>query len=73
MGVMGAQEEEHNRNTKEKLLGGCVLRTVVDLLPHVKVIEGAAIEFEGDSSDIVEHYVGANHVRNVGKRPRRLL
>lgn len=73
VGIMGAQQKEHNGNTKEKLLGGRVLGTVVDLLPHVEVIEGTTIEFEGDSSDIVEHDVGADHVGNVGKRPRRLL
>lgn len=69
VGIMGAQEKEHNGNTEEELLGGRVLSTVVDLLPHVEVIEGTAIEFEWNSSDIVEHDVGADHVGNVGQGP----
>ena len=73
VGIMGAQEKEHNGNTEEKLLGRSVLSTVVDLLPHVEVIEGTAIEFEGDSSDIMEHDVGADHVGYVGQGPRCLL
>lgn len=73
VGIMGAQEKQHNRYTEEKLLCGRVLSTVVDLLPHVEVIEGTAIEFEWDSSDIVEHDVGADHVGYVGQGPRCLL
>lgn len=73
MGVVGAEEKQRNWDTEEKLLGGRVLGTVVDLLPHVKVVKGTAVEFERHAADIVKHQVRAEHVGHVGEGPRSLL
>lgn len=73
MRIMGAEEEEDDGNAEKELLGGGVLSAIVDLLPHVQVVERAAIKLERDSSNVVEHDVRSEHVRNVGQRPRRLL
>lgn len=66
---MGAEEKQHNGHAEKKLLGWRVLGAVVDLLPHVEVVEGAAVELEGYAADVVEHEVRAEHVGNVGQRP----
>lgn len=73
MGVVGAQEEEHDRDAEQEFLGGSVLGPIIDLLPHVQVVIGTPIELEGNSADIVEHDVRAKHVCYVGQCPRGLL
>lgn len=73
VGVVGAEEEENDGNAEEKFLGGGVLSAVVDLFPHVEVVEGAAVEFERDAANVVKHEIGAKHVCHVGQRPRRFL
>lgn len=73
MGVMGAQEEKRDRYAEKKLLGWSVLSAIVDLLPHIQVVEGSAVELERYAANVVEHDVRANHVGNVGQRPRRFL
>ena len=55
MRVVRAQQEEQNRNDQQELLRGCILISVVDLLPHVEVVVGASVELKGDSADPVEH------------------
>jgi len=47
-------------HTNEPLLRGCVLSTVVDLLPESELIVGACVEVvtERDAGDPVEHKVG---------------
>lgn len=57
MGVVGAQEKEYNGHAEEKLFCRGILGAVVDLFPHVQVVEGAAIELEGDASYVMEHDV----------------
>jgi len=55
MSIVGAEEEESDGHSQKELLGGCVLRTVVDLLPHVEVVESTAVELEGHSTHVMEH------------------
>lgn len=69
MGVVGAEEEEHNGHTEQELLGRCVLVPIVDLLPHVEIIVGTSVELEGDAPHIVEHKEGAEHIADVGQGP----
>lgn len=57
VGIVRAEEEEYDGDREEELLGGGILGAIVNLLPHVEVIEGSAIEFEWNTSDIVEHDV----------------
>lgn len=66
MGIVSAKQEEHDGYAEEELLGRCVLGAIIDLLPHVEVVESATVEVEGYSPDVMEHDVGAEHVRNVG-------
>jgi hypothetical protein len=73
MGVVGAQEEEHNGHAEQELLGGGVLVAVVHLLPHVEVVVGAGVEFKGHAAHVVEHQVRAKHVADVGQGPGDLL
>jgi len=73
VGIVCAQEEKHNRYTEQELLGWCVLRPIVDLLPHVQVIIGAAVEVEWNAANPVEHDVRPEHIGYVGKSPRSLL
>ena len=73
MRVMRAQQEEHDGHAEQELLGRRVLIAVVDLLPHVEVVVGARVEFERHALHPVEHQVGAEHVGDVGQRPRRFL
>lgn len=69
VGVMGAEEEEHNGHTEQELLGRCVLVSIVDLLPHVEIIIGASVELEGDAPHPVKHKEGAEHIADVGQGP----
>lgn len=73
MGVVRAKQKEDDGHGEEELLGRSVLGAVVDLLPHVEVVEGAGVELEGHAADVMEHDVRPKHVRDVGERPRRLL
>lgn len=67
--VVRGQQKQNNGHAEQELLGGRVLGTVVDLLPHVEVVVGAAVELKGHAPDVVEHDVRADHVRDVGQRP----
>jgi hypothetical protein len=71
--IMGAEEEQHYWHAEEKLFGWSVLGAIVDLFPHVQVIESSAIEFEGHATNVVEHEIRAEHVGDVCQRPRGLL
>lgn len=73
MGIVGAEEEEHDRHAKEELLGRGVLVAIVDLLPHVEIVVGTGVELEGDAPHPVKHEEGAEHVADVGEGPRGLL
>ena len=73
MRIVSAQEEQDDRYTEQKFLGRRVLSAVIDLLPHVQIIEGPAIKVERDAANVVEHDVRAEHVRDVGQCPGRLL
>lgn len=66
MRIVRAEQEQHNGDAEEELLGWRILSPIVDLLPHVQVVVCSAVEFEGHASDVVEHDVGAHHVGNVG-------
>lgn len=70
---MGAEQEQHNRDAEEKLLGRGVLGAIVNLLPHIEVVKGAAVEFKWNAAHVVEHDVRPDHVGYVGQCPRRLL
>ena len=69
MGVVRAQEEEHDGDTHQELFGRRVLGPIIDLFPHVEVVVGSSVELERHPTDVVEHEVRAKHVRNVGQRP----
>jgi hypothetical protein len=43
------------------------------LLPHVEVVKSTTIEFEGNTTNVMEHNVRAKHVSHVGQGPRSLL
>lgn len=73
MCVVSADKEQCDWHTKKELLGRRVLCPVINLLPHVEVVKGAAVEIERNTADMVEHDVGAKHVGHIGKGPRRLL
>lgn len=73
MGIMSAQQEQHYRNAEEKLLCGCVLIPVVDLLPHIQVVVCAGVELKRDTTDVVKHEIGTEHVGDVGESPGCLL
>lgn len=73
MGIMSAEQEEHDGYSEEELLRWCILIPVVDLLPHVEVVVGAGVEIKRDPSHVVEHQIRAEHVRDVGQRPGCLL
>lgn len=73
MGIMGAEQEEHDGHAEEKFLRGGILRPVVDLLPHVEVVVGARVEFKGHAAHPVEHQVGAEHVTDVCEGPGGFL
>lgn len=55
MGVVGAEEEEDDGHAEQELLGGRVLVAIIDLLPHIEIIVGAGVEFEGNAPHPVEH------------------
>lgn len=57
MGVVRAQKEQHDGDAEKKLLGRCVLSAIVDLLPHVQIIKGSAVEFEWNSTHVMEHEI----------------
>jgi hypothetical protein len=66
---MRANEEQHYGHGKEEFLGRRVLVPVIDLLPHVEVVEGTAVEIKGYAADMVKHEVRSKHVRHVRQRP----
>lgn len=57
MGIVSAEQEQHNRYAEEELLRRGVLGTIVNLLPHVEIVEGATVEFKGHAAYVVEHDV----------------
>lgn len=73
MGVMGTEEEERDRDAQQEFFGRGVLVTVIYLLPEVEIVVGASIEFERNTTDVVKHEIGAEHIRDVGERPGSLL
>lgn len=73
MRIMRADQEQTYRHRQQELLGRCILVLVVDLLPHVEVVVGAGVEFEGNAAHVVEHQVGGEHVCDVGEGPAGLL
>ena len=73
MRIMRAHKEQHNRHTEQVLLRRRELLLIVNLLPHVEVVVGAAVEVEGDAADPVEHEVGAGHVGEVCESPANFL
>lgn len=70
---MNTEQEQDDGHAEQELLGRGVLVAVVDLLPHVEVVEGAGVELKGDPAHPVEHDEREEHVRDVGERPRDLL
>ena len=73
MRIVGTQKKQDDGNAEQELLSRCILRAVIDLLPHVQVVISAAVEVERNTADPMEHDVGAEHVADIGKRPGRLL
>lgn len=73
MGVVSAEEEEHDRYAEQELLSRCILVAVVDLLPHVEIVIGTGIKFERNAPHPVEHEERSEHVADVGKGPRSFL
>ena len=73
MCIMCAQEKEDDRDAQQEFLGGCILVSVLNLLPHVEVVICSGIELEWHSPDIMEHQIRAKHVADVGECPRNFL
>lgn len=73
MGIVSAEEEEHDGHAEQELLGRGILVAIVDLLPHVEVIVGTSVELERDAPNPMEHEEGAEHIADVGEGPRGLL
>lgn len=73
VGVVRRNQKETNGDAEQKLLARSVLVTIVELLPHGQVVISARVEFKGNTSDVVEHYDGADNVRDIGKGPTELL
>lgn len=69
MGIMSAEEEEHDRHAEQELLSGCVLVAIVDLLPHVEIVVGTGVELERDAPHPVEHEERSEHVADIGEGP----
>lgn len=69
MGVMSAEEEEHDRHAEQELLSGRILIAVVDLLPHVEIVIGTGVEFKWDAPHPVEHEERSEHVADIGEGP----
>lgn len=67
--VMRAGEEQTDGYTQQEFLGRSELVAVIHLLPHVEVVEGSRVEFEGDAPDPVEHQVRAEHVGEIREGP----
>lgn len=70
---MCAEQEQANGYSQQKLLRGCILILVVNLLPHVEVVVGTGIELEGDAANVVKHQVRGEHVGGVGEGPGGFL
>ena len=66
MCIVGTQKKQDDGNAEQELLSRCILRAVVDLLPHVQVVISAAVEVERHTADPMEHDVGAEHVADIG-------
>lgn len=66
---MRAGEEQTDGHTQQEFLGRSELVAVIHLLPHVEVVEGSRVEFEGDTPDPVEHQVRAEHVGKIREGP----
>jgi hypothetical protein len=73
MGVMRAHKEQTYRHSQEKLLRRCVLRAIIDLLPHVQIVECSGIELERHTPHPVEHQITAEHVADVCESPGGFL
>lgn len=73
MGIMRAEKEKQYWNAEEKFLCGGVLISIVDLFPHIQIVVSTSVEFERHAAHIMKHEVGAEHIRNVGQRPRCFL
>lgn len=73
VGVMCGDQEQGDRNAQQELLDGGKLVTVVDLLPHGEIVEGAVVKVEWRALHLVEHYIRANHVTDVGKGPAHFV
>lgn len=57
MSVMSAEEKQRDGDAEEELFGRRVLSSIVDLLPHVEVVKGAAVEVKGNAADMMEHEI----------------
>jgi hypothetical protein len=65
MSVVRAQEKQHYWYAEKEFFCRGVLSSIIDLFPHVQIVVRTSIEFEGYSSDPVEHKEGAKHVGYV--------
>lgn len=73
MGIVRTEKKQNYGNTEEELFSWCILGSVVNLFPHVEIVVSTGIELKGNTSDIVEHEVGAHHICNVNQGPRSFL
>ena len=69
MGIMCADQKQGDRHHKEEFLRRGVLRSIIDLLPHVEVVICARVEIEGHAAHVVEHQIRAKRIGYVGKGP----
>lgn len=73
VGVVGGYQEQADWDTQQKLLHRGELGTVIDLFPHVQVVERAVVEVKWRAFNLVEHYIGTNDVGHVGQGPAHLV
>lgn len=70
VGIVRAYKEEADGHAQEVFLGRGELFAIIHLFPHVEVVVCPSIELERDASDPMEHQIRAEHVREVGEKPR---
>lgn len=73
MRVMRGHQEQHYWNRKQILLRWRELVSIVDLLPHVKIVVGPRVKVKRDAADPVKHQVGSCDVGQVGEGPGGFL
>jgi hypothetical protein len=73
MGVVSADQEQYDWHRHQILLCRCVLISIVNLLPHVEIVESTSVEIKRNAANPVKHDIRPSHVRDVGQSPGQFL